>query len=143
LKLDYGVCEKICIPATATIALSLPAGSGRSYPALDAAEARVPAKTALGGAGKLRVIGVKLERGPKPLAVVEVMVPADRPFDLFAEGPSDDWALPLPKRKTVDSGRARFVIPLEDAPAGGGPIKSLRLTLVSGSEAIEVTAPLD
>jgi DsbC/DsbD-like thiol-disulfide interchange protein len=143
LKLDYGVCEKICIPATANIALTVSPGSGQTYPALDAAEARVPKKIPLGGTGKLRVIAAKLERGPKPMAVVDVMVPADKPFDLFAEGPSDDWALPLPKRKALNNGRARFVITLDDTPAGGSPIKSLRLTLVSGGDAIEVTAPLD
>src|SRR5690606_23934820 len=144
LKLDFGVCEKICIPATATLALKIPAGSGRSLPALDAAEARVPAKVAPGAAGELRVLGGKLERRPSPQAIVDVAVPPGEPFDLFAEGPTDAWALPLPKRIESKDGRARFVIAIDGAPAGGGPTPSkLHLTLVAGAEAIEAVLPLD
>ena len=143
LKLDFGVCEKICIPATARMALDVPAGSGRSYPALDAAEARVPAQAAVGAAGPLGVVAVTLERGKPRVVFVDVAMPKGKPFDLFAEGPSDDWSPPLPKRKQSKDGRARFAIPL-DGIAGAGPTpKSLRLTLVSGTEAVEVVAPLD
>lgn len=144
LKLDYGVCEKICIPATATLSLSVPPGAGRSFPALNAAEALVPAKVKPGGSGRLAVLSAKLERGKKPAVVVDVAVPEGKPFDLLAEGPSDDWALPLPKRISASGGRARFVIPLEDASTGAGPMpESIRLTLVSGNEAIEIDAKLD
>jgi DsbC/DsbD-like thiol-disulfide interchange protein len=144
LKLDFGVCEKICIPATATLALEIPPGGGRSLPALDAAETRVPAQVPPGAAGKLRILGAKLERGASPHAIVDVAVPPGAPFDLFAEGPTEAWALPLPKRIESKDGRARFVIPIDGAPAGGSPTPSkLRLTLVAGAEAIETALPLD
>jgi DsbC/DsbD-like thiol-disulfide interchange protein len=144
MKLDYGVCEKICIPAAASLSITVPPGTGRSFPALDAAEARVPAKAKVGASGKLAVLSAKLERDKKPAIVVDVAVPEGRPFDLLAEGPSEDWALPLPKQASAANGRARFVIPLEDASAGSGPMpESVRLTLVSGSEAMEVDAKLD
>lgn len=144
LKLDFGMCEKICIPASSELALDVPAGGGRASPALDAAEARVPKKAAPGAAGALGVIAAKLAPGAKPAAIVDVAVPEGRPFDLFAEGPSDAWSLPLPKRESVAHGRARFVLALDDAaPAGGALPRALRLTLVSGAEAVEVVAPLD
>ena len=144
LKLDFGVCEKICIPATAKLALDIPPSSGKSLPTLDAAEARVPVKAELGAAGKLSVLKGKLETGQKPRALVEVAVPPGKSFDLFAEGPDDAWALPLPKRIEVTDGRARFEILIDGAPAGGSPTPSkLRLTLVAGDEAIEVILPLD
>jgi DsbC/DsbD-like thiol-disulfide interchange protein len=144
LKLDFGVCEKICIPASAKLALDIPPSSGKSLPALDAAETRVPVKAQLGAAGKLSVLKGKLERGQTPRVLVEVAVPPGKSFDLFAEGPDDAWALPLPKRIDVMDGRARFAIPIDGAPAGGSPTPSkLRLTLVAGDEAIEVTLPLD
>lgn len=144
LKLDFGVCEKICIPASARLALDIPPSSGKSLPALDAAESRVPVKAQLGAAGKLSVLKGKLEHGQTPRALVEVAVPPGKPFDLFAEGPDDAWALPLPKRIDVMDGRTRFAIPIDGAPAGGSPTPSkLRLTLVAGDEAIEVTLPLD
>jgi DsbC/DsbD-like thiol-disulfide interchange protein len=144
LKLDFGVCEKICIPASAKLALDIPPSSGKSLPALDAAETRVPVKAQLGAAGTLRVLKGTLERGHTPRVLVEVAVPLGKSFDLFAEGPDEAWALPLPKRIDVMDGRARFAVPVDGAPAGGSPTPStLRLTLVAGDEAIEVILPLD
>jgi DsbC/DsbD-like thiol-disulfide interchange protein len=144
LKLDFGVCEKICIPAAASVALDLPAGSLPAHPQIVAAEARVPKAATLGKKDKLGVVKVALERGAAPRALVDVAVPPGANFDLFAEGPSDGWALPLPKRLMGENGRARFAVPIEGAPPGAEPIPSkLRLTLVSGNAAIEVWAPLD
>ena len=142
LKLDFGVCEKICIPATARVALDIPPGVGKRQPLLDAAEARVPSLAQSNE--KLRVISARLEQGKPPRALIEVAAPAGQPFDLFAEGPTDHWALPLPKRIEHEGGRARFTLPLEGAPAGAGPIPSkLRLTLVSGDRSIETFVTLD
>jgi DsbC/DsbD-like thiol-disulfide interchange protein len=144
LNLKFGVCEKICIPASAKSALKIPLGSSAPNPALGAAEARVPVKTKIGATGTLRILGSKLERGKTPQAFVEVAVPPGDTFDLFAEGPNDQWALPLPKRIEAKNGRARFVVTIDGAPAGGSPIPpSLRLTLVAGAEAIDVALPLD
>ncbi len=142
LKLDFAVCEKICIPADAKLSVAVPV-AGESIPALDAAKARVPRPAKLGDGGRLAVLAVKLERGAVPRAVIDVAVPAGN-FDLFAEGPSEAWALPVPERVSAEGGRARFVLPLEGAPPGADPIPaSLRLTLTAGNDAIEVVAPLD
>jgi DsbC/DsbD-like thiol-disulfide interchange protein len=142
LKLDIGICESICIPAEARVALDIPRGLRASVPSLDAAEARVPAREP-GKSANLRILATKLERA-KTRALVDVAVPQNQPFDLFAEGPSEAWALPLPELIDSGNGRARFAIPMEGAPAGAGPTPaSLRLTLVAGGEAIEVVAPLD
>jgi len=144
LKLDFGVCEKICIPASAKIALEIPPGGGKRHALLDAAEARVPAIAKSGDNQKLGVISAKLEQSKPPRALIEVAAPSGRPLDLFAEGPADQWALPLPELIEHKDGRARFALPIEGAPAGAGPIPSkLRLTLVSGDEAIEAVVPLD
>ena len=142
LKLDFGVCEKICIPASAKVALDIPLGSGKRNPLLDAAESRVPALAQSNQ--KLGVISAKLEQGKPPRALIEVAAPAGKPFDLFAEGPADDWALPLPKLIEHKNGRARFSVAIEGAPAGADPVPSkLRLTLVSGDRSIETFVPLD
>jgi len=144
LKLDIGVCEKICIPAEAKVSLDIPPSLDAKDMRLDKADARVPAASSVGKIGELAVRTVKLERGKEPRALVEVAVPPGKPFDLFAEGPDDDWALPLPKRLDAGNGRARFALPIDGAPAGASPTPSkLRLTLVAGGEAIEVLAPLD
>src|SRR5512141_191985 len=44
LKLDYAVCEKLCVPAQGSAALTLAAGDSAQDAALRAAEARVPRK---------------------------------------------------------------------------------------------------
>jgi DsbC/DsbD-like thiol-disulfide interchange protein len=144
VKLDFGVCEKICIPAEAKAALDIPVGFARKNALLDGADTRVPAPVPLGKTRSLGIVSIKLERGAPPRALIEVAVPPGKTFDLFAEGPTEEWALPLPARVEAGNGRARFALPLEGAPAGAKPIPSkVRLTLVAGDESIEVLAPLD
>ncbi len=143
LKLEFAVCERLCIPAEARVRLEVPPGVG-DVPLLAQADARVPRRVRLGEAPGLAILSVRLERGPTPRALVEAKVPAGRDPDLFAEGPTEAWALPLPEKLPAEAGRVRFAIPLEGAPSGADPIPSkLRLTLVAGAEAIEVDAPLD
>jgi DsbC/DsbD-like thiol-disulfide interchange protein len=143
LKIDFGVCDKICIPASAKVAIDIPPGSGKSHALLDAAEAHVPSVGKSGNAAPA-VIAAKLEPGSPLRAAIEIAVTPGKPFDLFAEGPTDDWALPLPKLVGQKDGRAHFSLPLEGAPSGTGPTPAkLRLTIVSGSEAIESLVPLD
>ena len=65
-----------------------------------------------------------------------------RPVELFAEGPTDAWALPVPTPTTANAERLRFQI--DGAPPGSEPLpRFIRLTLVSGQQAIEVDAPID
>lgn len=144
LKLDFGVCERICIPAEARLALEIPPKISLSLPALDAAEDRVPVAASVGDSGDLRVLAAELDRSGKPRALIDVAVPGDEPFDLFAEGPTDEWTLPLPSRLKAHDGRATFSVPIDGAPTAGSQMPSrLRLTLTAGERAIEVTVPLD
>jgi DsbC/DsbD-like thiol-disulfide interchange protein len=141
LKVDFGICEKICIPASAESVLEVLPGSGASLPALDKAEARVPVQARLGAPGALRIPAAKVERGKKPSLLVDVEVPPGKTTDLFAEDTTNGWSPPLPKRQSSTNGRARFAIALDDT--GTSPPRSLRLTLVAGEESIEAVAPLD
>jgi DsbC/DsbD-like thiol-disulfide interchange protein len=143
LTIDYAVCERICIPASARAQLGIEAGAVGSVPRLQEAEARVPRPSKLGESGTLAIRGLKLERGARPRAIAEVAAPAGRDLDLFAEGPGADWALPLPA-KLPGADVIRFAVPLDGAPSGADPVPPrLRLTLVAGNEAIEVDTPLD
>jgi DsbC/DsbD-like thiol-disulfide interchange protein len=146
LKLDFAVCEKLCVPAEVRLEIEVPAGGGAPLSAIEAAEARVPKPMKLGESKGLGVLSVRLERGKEPRALVEVAVPAGTGFDLFAEGPTEDWALPLPDKIEAKGGRARFTVPIDGAPPGMKPGSfpaKLKFTLVAGNEAIEVEAPLD
>jgi len=145
LVLDYAVCEKLCVPARGETELAVPPAQPAANEArLAAAEALTPKPVAVGqSVGTLGIVAVRLEPGaPHPRVVVDVAAPAGAPLDLFAEGPTPDWALPLPARVPgAAPGHQRFVFDLDGAPPGiDGTGAPLRFTLVSGENAVEATA---
>ncbi len=148
-KVAYAICGKLCVPAEATLDLALAAKAGAEEPALAAAEARVPRRVALGAGGDLAIRSVHREPGKTPeRVVVEVAAPPGEEVDLFAEGPTPDWALPLPQEAAARPGDApgtrRFTFVLDglppDAQAKGA---ALTVTAISPNAAIEVVAHLD
>jgi DsbC/DsbD-like thiol-disulfide interchange protein len=158
LKLGYAICEKLCVPAEAHVELALPKGSHTGIKAgtaptamsqdaaLAAAEARVPHKVALGKGGGLIIRSVHREPGAaRPRVLVDLEAPADLPVDLFAEGPTSQWALPLPMPADgAPVGLKRFVFEIDGVPPGAsdqGVV--LTLTAVTPQHAIEVAARLD
>ena len=143
--LDYAVCEKLCVPAQGRAVLALAAGGSSHDSALAAAEATVPRRAKLGDDAPLAVRTVHRETADgHPRIVVDVAAP-DAPIDLFAEGPTADWALPVPAPADgAPPGLHRFVFALDGVPPGASTAGAvLTLTLTSGGKAIEVAAPLD
>ncbi len=142
LKFEFAVCEKICIPADAQFSLDV---SPNEKPLAVIDRISIPVPDVLGKVKPLSVYSVKLERAPKPRILVEIYTPDEKmPYDLFAEGPTDDWALPLPEQIAREGNLIRFVIPVDGAPPGAAPIPSkIRLTVYAGGNALEVEAPLD
>jgi DsbC/DsbD-like thiol-disulfide interchange protein len=150
IKLGYAICEKLCVPAESKAELSLARASSpptAQDAALTAAEARVPRKVALGAGAALAVAAVRREDGggARPHILVDVAVPAGISVDLFAEGPTPEWALPVPA--AVDgapAGMRRFMFELDGAPPG---VKyegaTITLTAVTEGDAIEVLVHLD
>ncbi len=146
LKIDYAVCEKLCIPAQGRAELRLEGGHSSQEPSLAAAEARVPRHVALGEPAPLAIKAVRREAGPKlPRVAVDVSAPGDTAVDLFAEGPTPEWALPLPAPASGGpAGVRRFAFDLDGIPPGASASGAmLTLTLVSPKAAIEVTTRLD
>jgi DsbC/DsbD-like thiol-disulfide interchange protein len=149
VKLGYAICGNLCVPAQADLDLVLSGQTGTEEAALTAAEARVPRRVALGGSGSLAIRSVRrLTDEGHERVMVEVAAPEGTSVDLFAEGPTPDWALPLPEVTTPtpgsDPGLRRFTFELDGLPTGakpGGAI--LTLTAVSPTDAIEVEAHLD
>jgi DsbC/DsbD-like thiol-disulfide interchange protein len=146
LKLDYAVCEKLCVPAEAKLELLLTGAETANEAALDAAEARVPKAVAVGDGGTPSIRTVRREAGSgKPRVTVDVAAPAGAPVTLFAEGPTAQWALPLPEPvASAPAGLQRFVFELDGLPPGeqaSGAV--LRLTAVAGDKAIEAPFRLD
>jgi hypothetical protein len=76
-----------------------------------------------------------------------MVAPRGVPVDLFAEGPSAEWALPLPGHVGIKVGepdRHTFTLDLDGAPPGASfDGAALTLTATAGERAIEVTTRLD
>lgn len=143
LTLDYAVCNQLCVPARSQTELVLASAPSPYDSRLAAAEALTPKPATIGDGSPLGVNAVRLEPGqPHPRVVVDVTAPANAPLDLFAEGPTSEWALPLPEPVPgAPAGRRRFAFDLDGAPPGvDGTGVPLRFTLVSGDNAVEVTA---
>jgi DsbC/DsbD-like thiol-disulfide interchange protein len=146
LKLDYAVCETLCVPAEGQAELMLTGGPSSHDAALAAAEARVPKEAALGEGSPLAVKSVRREQaGSRPRVIVDVAAPLTTQVDLFAEGPTPDWALPVPVTVAgAPAGLQRFAFELDGAPPGATYDGArITLTAVAGGSAIEVKARLD
>ena len=145
LDLDYAICSNICIPVIAKAELTLP-GDGGQDAALGVSEARVPKTVPIGAADTLSIRAIRREDGSvKPRIVVDVAAPPDAKVELFAEGPTPDWALPIPVPVAgAPDGLRRFAFDLDGLPPGASPKgAALRLTAVTDEAAIEVTTRLD
>ena len=142
-KIDYAVCEKLCVPVEANVELTLAAG-GADNAALVAAEAHVPKPVAAAEAGLTARRANDDKR--KPLVFVDLAAPTGQPVELFVEGPSAEWALPIPKPAPgAPPGHAHFGFELDGLPPGvdpKGPFE-LTFTIVKGDRATEVKTHLD
>ncbi len=148
VKIDFAVCGNLCVPAQASLDLALSGKAGAEEGTLVAAEARVPRHVPLDSGGDLVIRAVhRVTDGGHAHVVVEVIAPAGAPVDLFAEGPTPDWALPLPQRDKAaaeTAGVRRYTFDLDGLPPGAGADgATLTFTAVSPTDAIEVKAHLD
>ena len=80
----------------------------------------MPKKVAPGEGHALAVRAVRREGGrARPQVVVDLAAPAGVPVELFAEGPTPQWALPVPMEVDgAPAGLRRFVFELDGAPPG-------------------------
>ena len=143
VKLNYAVCEKMCVPAEGNADISFAPGASANDAALAAAEARVPQPAA---ADKLGLTVRRANNDAKPLIAVDLKSPSGKPVQIFAEGPTPEWALPIPKAAPgAPNGRQHFTFELDGLPPGvgtKGPFE-LTFTVVDGEHAYEVRTRLD
>ncbi len=147
VKVGYEVCGTLCVPVHATLDLAL-SGRGANEAVLEQAEQRVPKRAVLGAnkGNALAILSVHREQGvPHERIDVEVAAPAGAPVELFAEGPTPEWALPLPEQAGPATGPTRrFTFDVDGLPPGAqAKGATLTLTAVSGDDAIEVPDHLD
>ena len=144
LKIDYAVCEKLCVPAEGSASLELAPGASTQGAAVKAAFARVPQHVDAATSG---LTAKRAGGGAKPLVMVDLPAPASVPVSIFVEGPTPEWALPIPKAaQGAPAGRRHFSFELDGLPPGVDPNKGpfdLTFTVVEGQRAYEVTTRLD
>ena len=143
LKLDYAACEKLCIPAEGRAELNIGVGGSAHDVALTAAETHVPKLVSAAEAG---LSARRVNNAPKPLVAVDLKAGTNQAVALFVEGPSPEWALPIPQpAQGAPAGRRHFGFELDGLPPGVDPKGSFELTftVVEGDHAIEVTTHLD
>jgi DsbC/DsbD-like thiol-disulfide interchange protein len=143
-KIDYAVCEKLCMPVEARAELTLDRAGGADNAALAAAEARVPQPVSAAEAG-LTVRRADDDKR-KPLVFVDLAAPGGQRVDLFVEGPTAEWALPIPRPAPgAPAGHREFSFALEGLPPGVSPKGPFELTftIVRDGSATEVKTRLD
>jgi DsbC/DsbD-like thiol-disulfide interchange protein len=141
--INYAVCEKICIPVEANAELGFTSVASTEDSALFAALDTVPKPASIGDPNPLTIRDVK--RDGKSSVLVDVVTPDTRQINLFVEGPTPDWALPVPTPlEKGPPGVKRFSFELDGLPPGADPSgAALKLTLVGGDRAYEFNINLE
>jgi len=142
VDVDYAICLNLCIPADGKAELLIGEEPSAHEDALRQSERRVPRPVAIGQGEPLAITAVNREAREPPRILVDVRAPDAAKLDLFAEGPTPDWALPVPRPVPgAADGLQRFSFELAGVPPGGiDEGAMLRLTAVTDDQAIEVLA---
>jgi DsbC/DsbD-like thiol-disulfide interchange protein len=142
-NINYAVCEKICIPVEASTELTFASVASTEDSVLFAALDTVPKPASVGDPNPLTIRDVKREG--KSTVLIDVLSPDARTVNLFVEGPTPDWALPVPKLvEHGPPGIKRFSFELDGVPPGVNPEgAALKLTLVGGDRSYEFNINLE
>jgi DsbC/DsbD-like thiol-disulfide interchange protein len=141
---NYAVCDKLCVPVEADVELAFTSVASTEDSALFAALDTVPKPANVGDPNPLTIRDVKREG--KSAVLVDVVAPSEAGnISLFVEGPTPDWALPVPKLlKDSPPGVKRFSFELDGLPPGANPDgAALKLTLAGGERAYEFNINLN
>lgn len=143
VHINYAVCEKLCVPVESDVELPFLSVASTQDSALGAALDSVPKPASIGDPNPLTIRDVK-RIGPKSVQV-NVVAPDAREVSLFVEGPTPDWALPIPKLAKRDAQNVqRFTFDLDGVPPGTNASgAALKFTLVGNDAAYEFNVNLN
>ena len=135
--INYAVCDKLCVPVEASAELTFASVASTEDGNLSEALNSVPKPANVGDPNPLTIRDVKREG--KANVLVDVLAPDAKDISLFVEGPTPDWALPVPKLlEHSPPGVKRFAFELDGLPPGTSPDgAALKLTLVGGDRSYE------
>ena len=142
-QISYAVCDKLCIPVEASSELTFASVASTEDGNLSAALDAVPKPANIGDPNPLTIRDVR--RDGDRNVVVDVSAPEAKDVNLYVEGPTPDWALPIPKlMEHGPPGVKRFVFELDGLPPGAkADGAALKLTLVGGDKAYEFNVNLN
>ena len=142
-QVNYAVCDKLCIPVEANSELAFASVASTEDGTLSDALNAVPKPANIGDPNPLTIRDVKREG--KTNVLVDVTAPEAKNVNLYVEGPTPDWALPVPKLLDQSPpGVKRFAFELDGLPPGASPDgAALKLTLVGGAKAYEFNINLN
>ena len=141
---NYAVCDKLCVPVEADVELAFTSVASTEDSALFAALDTVPKPANVGDPNPLTIRDVKREG--KSAVLVDVVAPSEAGnISLFVEGPTPDWALPVPKLlEHSPPGVKRFTFELDGLPPDTNPEgAALKLTLIGGDRSYEFNINLE
>ncbi|MEN3351393.1 MAG: hypothetical protein V7632_5028 [Bradyrhizobium sp.] len=140
--INYAVCEKLCVPVEAKAELAFASVASTEDATLSEALNAVPKPANIGDAIPLAIRDVKRD-GKNVL--VDVAAPEGKDLSLYVEGPTPDWALPVPKLVAdAPSGVKRFAFELDGLPPGvKADGAALKMTLVGGDKSYEFNINLN
>src|ERR1700688_3020536 len=141
--INYAVCEKICIPVQANAELPFTSVASTEDSALFAALDTVPKPANVGDPNPMTIRDAK--RDGKSTVLVDVVSPDGKDVNLFVEGPTPDWGLPVPNLvEHGPPGVKRFAFELDGVPPGtSADGAALKLTLVGGDHSYEFNINLE
>jgi DsbC/DsbD-like thiol-disulfide interchange protein len=141
--INYAVCDKLCIPVEANVELAFTSVASTEDSALSTALDTVPKPASVGDPNPLTIRDVK--RSGKSTVWVDVVAPDSKDVSLFVEGPTPDWALPVPVLlEHSPPGVKRFAFELVGLPPGANPEgAALKLTLAGGDRSYEFNINLN
>lgn len=149
--INYAVCEKLCIPVEAAAELAFLSVASTEDNAIAAALETVPKPAKIGDATPLSIREVRREdkRVLVDIVTQDDKVPngkaaSGKDLELFVEGPTLEWALPVPKLiKRESDGVQRFSFDLDGLPPGASADGAiLKLTVARPGNAYEFTTAL-
>jgi DsbC/DsbD-like thiol-disulfide interchange protein len=142
-EINYAVCEKLCIPVEANAELGFNSVASTEDGNLFAALDTVPKPANVGDPNPLTIRDVKRQGANK--VVVDVVAPDRSNVNLFVEGPTLDWALPIPTPvEPSPPGVKRFSFELDGLPPGTKPDgAALKFTLVGPEKSYEFNTNLE
>jgi DsbC/DsbD-like thiol-disulfide interchange protein len=140
--ISYAVCEKLCLPVEAEAELAFTSAASALDSLVAGALNKVPKPV---GTAEATPIALKSFRRIGDRVVVDIAAQNSIGLELYAEGPTPEWSLPVPKRIGSDEKDiTRFEFQLDGLPAKARPEGAqLKLTVVGADGAFEYNIRLN